>query len=116
MTNQGSGNAYTTSGTHLCLELAAQAQLNFAAGRKSVGADGAQIDGEGCSYKSQQYPPVCGVRLTTLPLPAGQALASPRPVGSHSFRSIRPTAARFQTVPADDLLDQFLAEPPRQWV
>jgi hypothetical protein len=35
MTNQGSGNAYTTSGTHLCLELAAQAQLNFAAGRKS---------------------------------------------------------------------------------
>jgi len=45
MTNQGSGNAYTTSGTQLCLELAAQAELNFAAGRKSVRANRAQIDG-----------------------------------------------------------------------
>ena len=30
-------------------------------------------------------------------------------------RSIRATSARTRTVPTEDVLDQFLAEPPGQW-
>jgi hypothetical protein len=30
-------------------------------------------------------------------------------------RSIRATLARTRTVPTEDVLDQFLAEPPGQW-